>query len=91
MGALAGLTFSMALLVRRTTVLARRIGRPQLLLATVCLSSAQVVVAAHGLVDLTYMNPVLMVAIWAMLGLTLAAVARLRAEHPGGQPERGQA
>lgn len=90
-GALAGLTFSMALLVRRTTVLARRIGRPQLLLATVCLSSAQVVVAAHGLVDLTYMNPVLMVAIWAMLGLTLAAVARLRAEHPGGQPERGQA
>ena len=70
----------------RSTRALRRAGRPRQAVVVAALGAACVSIAGHGIVDVTFLNPVIMVVDWLVLGLLLAAVA-VHAPTPGsGDP-----
>lgn len=73
--ALLALTAAAAAAAVRSTRALRRARRPRQAVVVAALGAACASIAGHGIVDVTFLNPVIMVVGWLVLGLLLAAVA----------------
>lgn len=87
--ALLGLTAATATAAVRGARSRQRAGRPGGALAVACLAAGCASFAAHGLVDVTFLNPLIMVVTWTLLGALLAAASALGDE--GAASARGVA
>jgi heme A synthase len=86
---LIGFTLSVGLVALRTVRRLRAGDRPRDAALVACLAAALAMVVGQGLVDFTLRNPIIMVLVWSVVGLLLAA-DRVSAS-PGAPPAGGPA
>lgn len=87
---LLALTASVARRVLRSTAALRRARRPREAAVVALLASACISLAAHGLVDVTFQNPVIMIVHWLLLGVLMAALRLAGALCPTTAPAAGR-
>lgn len=79
---LVGFTLSVGVVALRAIRCLRSRDRPRDAALVACLAAALMVVVGQGLVDFTLRNPIIVVVVWSVLGLLLAA-DRVSATQPG--------